>query len=531
MPDNEIRKVFISSTTRDLAQYREVAQAVIQDVSGIFTGRFMLAPVSMDTQSQTGDPTTPLEVSRAWVRDRCDWVVLIVAWNYGYIPPGAACSVTQSEYLQAIDSDKRCFVFLPGELPDPPEYRYRALDRQLERENLADWRGQSTDPAQIEGLAKFKQQLREKRFDLFRDIEDFRAKLTRALTQRIINELFQTLGPEIVDLGLQPPLQACFREVKLLARLKRMHDILHRIRQFGIRTWREELVASWPDDGEPPIQAQYKYLQGTPDIADLRGTLAGLAEDLPEPVRTALPPLGKLIGYKFPRVPSCGKKEFIQSTEDFASWVQRLFTGCDTQMGISADRLARQYEILRDTTRSVLENKQVAPDREEALRVELDRSIQIHTRLQQVLANHRDWQQLHDELERIDYGIEPELPTDDDDTRARRRRHFGRTVEDLVDTGGARIRALLVAATDMATAHPERLTQWPGLILLVGKHLDHFVQSPDVDVYATMRKHFDDLFFLIDLETLEAVKTAEDRVRAIEAGLQGRDLTTVPGSL
>lgn len=531
MPDNEIRKVFISSTTRDLGQYREVAQAVIQDVSNIFTGRFVLAPVSMDTQSQTGDPTTPLEVSRAWVRDSCDWVVLIVAWNYGYVPPGASCSVTESEYLQAMSSEKRCFVFLPGELPDPPEYRYRALDRQLERENLADWRGQSADPAQVEGLAKFKQQLREKRFDLFRDIEDFRAKLTRALTQRIINERFQTLGPEIVDLGLQPPLQACFREVKLLARLKRMHDILHRIRQFGIRTWREELAASWPDDGEPPMQAQYKYLQGTPDIADLRGTLTGLAEDLPEPVRTALPPLGKLIGYKFPRVPSCGKAAFIESTEDFASWVQRLFTGCDTQMGLSADRLARHYETLRDTTRSVLERKQVAPDREESLRAELDRSIQIHTRLQQVLANHRDWQQMHDELERIDYGIEAELPSDDDSTRARRQRNFSRTVEDLVDTGGARIRSLLTAATDIVTAHPERLTQWPGLILLVGKHLDSFVQAADVDTYATMRKHFDDLFFLIDLETLESVKTAEDRVRAIEAGLQGRDLNTAPGGL
>jgi hypothetical protein len=173
----------------------------------------------------------------------------------------------------------------------------------------------------------------------------------------------------------------------------------------------------------------------------------------------------------------------------------------------------------------------VAPDREEALRVELERSIQIHTRLQQVLANHRDWQQLHDELERIDNGIEPEQPTDDDGIRARRQRNFARSVEDLVDTGGARIRALLAVATDMATAHPERLTQWPGLILLVGKHLDGFVQAPDVESYATMRKHFDDLFFLIDLETLESVKIAEDRVRAIEAGLQGRDLHTAPGGL
>ena len=531
MADNEIRKVFISSTTRDLGQYREVAQAVIQDVSNMFNGRFVLVPVSMTTQSQTGDPDTPLEVSRAWVRDQCDWMVLIVAWNYGFVPAGGANSVTESEYLEAMTANKRCFVFLPGELDDPPEFRYRALDRQLERDNLVDFRGASDNPSHVEGLKKFKQRLREKRFDLFRDIEDFRAKLTRALTLRIVNERFQTLGPEIVGQGLQPLLQACVREVKLLARLKRMHDILHRIRQFGIRSWREELAASWPDDGDPPIQAQNKYLQGTPDIADLRGTLTGLAEDLPEPVRAALPPLGKLISYKFPRVPSCGKGVFIESTEDFASWVQRLFTGCDTQMGLSADRLDRNYVTLRDATRSVLERKQVAADRAEALQVELTRSIEIHTRLQHVLAKHRGWQQVHDELERIDYGIEPALPGDDDGDRARRQRNFGRTVEDLVDTGGAGVRALLTAATDMATSHPERLTQWPGLILSVGKQLDTFVQSPDVDTYATLRKHFDDLFFLIDLETLASVKTAEDRVRAIEAGLQGRDLNTAAGDL
>jgi hypothetical protein len=221
----------------------------------------------------------------------------------------------------------------------------------------------------------------------------------------------------------------------------------------------------------------------------------------------------------------------VESIDDFASWVQRLFTGCDTQMGLSADRLNRNYVTLRDATRSVLERKQVAPDRAEALRIELARSIEIHTRLQRVLANHREWQQVHDELERIDYGIEPALPGDDDGDRARRQRNFGRSVEDLVDTGGAAIRALLTAATDLATSHPERLTQWPGLILSVGKQLDTFVQSPDVDSYATLRKHFDDLFFLIDLETLESVKTAEDRVRAIEAGLQGRELNTAAGDL
>lgn len=533
MPNSESRRVFISSTTRDLGQYREVAQEVIQDVSNLFSGRFVLVPVSMDTQSQNGEPCTPLDVSRAWVRDQCDWVLLIVAWNYGYVPPGESCSVTEAEYQQAISSDKRCFVFLPGEDSDPPEFQYRALDRITERENLIRfWSATTANPAQMEGLTRFKLALRERRFDLFRDIEDFRAKLRRALTQTIVNENAKTFGPEIGDLGLRLPLKAVFREVKLLARLKRMHDTLHRIRQFGIRAWREELVVNWPDDAEPPFPALRKYLKGLPDIREHRGNLKAQAQELPDSVRAALPPLEKLLGHVFPDVPECGKIAFIESTEDFASWVQRLFTSCDGQMGLAANRLDRNYRSLADTTRSVLDRNQIVDERRAVLQGELQRSASIHERLQHVLLNHREWQKIHDELELIDSSIESEQPGDDDSTRQRRERGFRRRVEALVEANGLGIRALLSAATEIVTQDQyNRLGQWPALILKVGKYLDAFVQQPDTGNYEALRKNFDDLFFLIDLETLTAVEGAEERARAIEAGLQGRDVNSALGDL
>lgn len=535
LPDNpstgEGRRVFISSTTRDLLSYRKVATEVINTVSANFEGRFALTPVSMDTQGQDGEPSTPLDVSRAWVRDKSDWVVLIVAWNYGYVPDGAPCSVTESEYLTTLELGKKCFVFIPGELNDPSENRYRALDGQFEPENLSDFRGQVANPQHQKLLDDFKTRLRLKRCDLFRNIEDFRAKLTRSLNQRIISELFRTMGPAIVRLELLKPLRSCLDEVKLLAQLKRLHDTLHRIRQYGIRAWREELVASWPDDGgKPPPEAREKYLEGTIEIIRLVERVGNFARDLPSAVRQTLLPLEKVVSYELPKIRESSKDDFIESTEGFASRVQRLFTGCDTQMGESASRLESCYSNLADSTRRALDKKRVDASQESLLRTELERSMQIHVRMRQVLLNHRRWQQIHDEFERIDSAIENETPHDDEATRTARRRNFLRAAADLVDSGGAPVKALLAAATEIVTQdHQERLQQWPGLILAVGKHLDRFLQQTEIEHFGAMRKHFDDLFFQIDLETLVSVESAEDRVRAIESGLQDRP--TQPGDL
>lgn len=535
LPDNpntvEGRRVFISCTTLDLRSYRKVATEVINTVSANFEGRFALTPVSMDTQGQDGEPRTPLDVSRAWVRNKSDWVVLIVAWNYGYVPDGAPCSVTESEHLTAFELGKKCFVFIAGEPADPPENRYRALDDQFEPENLSDFRGKVANPQHQKLLDDFKTRLRLKRCDLFRNIEDFRAKLTRSLNQRIISELFRTMGPDIVRLELLKPLRSCLDEVKLLAQLKRLHDTLHRIRQYGIRSWREELVASWPDDGgKPPPEAREKYFEGTIDIIRLIERVGNFAYDLPSAVRQTLLPLEKVISYELPKIRETSKGDFIESIEGFASRVQRLFTGCDTEMGASASRLDRCYSNLADSTRRALDKKRVAASQESLLRTELDRSMQIHLRMQQVLLNHRRWQQIHDEFERIDSAIENETPHHDEETRTTHQRNFLFAAADLIDAGGTPVKALLAAATEIVTQdHQERLQQWPGLILAVGTHLDRFLQQTDVEHFGAMRKHFDDLFFQIDLETRVSVERAEDRVRAIDSGLQDRP--TQPGDL
>ena len=523
-------KVFISSTTRDLGKYREMARDVIAKVNETFGDRFPLMAVAMDTQTQDGERTSPLHDSRRWVSE-ADWLVSIVAWNYGYVPPGAACSVTESEYLEAAAGDKPCFVFLPGELTDPAAIQYWPVDRAAEGENLAGFRGHPDQRATEAALNDFKARLRAKRFDLFSNIEDFRVKLTATLTNRIIAGSFDKLGPQILALGLQPPLTACFREVKLLATLKRLHDRLHQIRQFGLRRWRESLLVGWPDDGRPSYEALVEYADGLPEISKLIGEIKGLAFELPESLLPALPTLQHVTAYQFPRVPGDGKARFLESTEVFASRLQKSFTGCNAQMARSEDRLDRVFKSLTDSAQQAIMAKRVDPEREPLMQTELDRAQHIYLRLQQVLKNHYDWQRLHDELERIDTAIELELPGDDDETSARRARSFRLAAIDLADSGGAEVRTLLDSATAIVTHEDaERLVVWPRLILQVREHLDAFVANPGVLHYQAMRTKFDDLFFQIDRETLFAVETSEGRVRAMESGLRGIGDAVNPGA-
>jgi hypothetical protein len=523
---DNMRRVFISSTTKDLQQYRDVAEEVINAVSTSTGGnRFTLKPVSMDIKTQDGERATALEASQNWVRNECDWVVLIVAWNYGYVPDGEACSVTESEYRAAIAENKKVFVFIPGEKGDNDK-AYRVSDR--ETVDLKDWI--DNNPRRPE-LDTFKAELRKCRLDLFRNLDDFRERLAETLRQAVTEEVFQGIAPTIDQLGLLPPLRDVLDEVLLLARLKRLHDTLHQIRQFGIRTWREQLLASWPDDGDPPLEAQIKYLKGAPGIVKLVERISNVVAELPDGVKKGLPKLNRVVAFSPPAVPECGKLDFTDATDAFATRVQSVFSDCDAQMRESALRLADFYLKLAETTRQALARTKIAEKQAAVVRSELERGLQVHVRLQQVLLNHTRWQLVHDNFEEIDLKMIGAAHADNV-TGAGRQRAFLRVSEDFIDSGGKPVDELLAALPDLMKSAPEaRAANCETLAKKLKEHLDHLVREPDTEHYDAMRKHFDDLFFQVDLETKAVVESSDAQVRSIETGLlRGSEDASAPAA-
>lgn len=509
-------KVFVSSTTRDLAKYREAALDVIGKVNETFGRYFALLPATMDSQTPDGEDDPPVEVSRSWVRD-CDWVVLIVAWYYGKVPAQLGLSITEFEYEEALKHGKKCFVFLAGELTDPRSYQYWPLDRTAEGgHSLSDFQRDSEYREQEAALLRFKARIRETRhFKLFTNIEDFRVKLNETLSRKVLATVSERLGPQLVALGLKPKLNDCIADVKVLAQLKRLHDRLHQIRQFGVRRWRESLLAHWPDDQRPPDRALVAYLREIPNISRLIGMISGLAADLPADLRLHLRPIRQVAEHEFPDVEECSKADFAASTDDFASRVQQAFTGCNTLMERRAWRLEQSYRSLIDSA------VRVVPDRRHLLWSELERSKPNYERLKLVLENHYAWQRVHDEMETIDDNVDSEAPDGDGRALQRRALALGR-IEELVRTRA--VSELLRGAEQILENDVDRLTEWPHLIRKVRRHSDALADEMDmVEHYLALRTNFDDLFFQIDRETLHAVESAEGRVKAVEAGLQGTD--------
>lgn len=84
------KRIFISSTTKDLAQYRRLAEDVILRVG--------MLPVGMERFP--AEPMPPLDVIKAKLRD-CDACVSIIGFRYGDAPPDSTVSYTHLEYLEA----------------------------------------------------------------------------------------------------------------------------------------------------------------------------------------------------------------------------------------------------------------------------------------------------------------------------------------------------------------------------------------------------------------------------------------------
>jgi hypothetical protein len=517
-----MRRVFVSSTTIDLAQYRQEAEQIIDELRAEYQGRFHVEPRTMDSEGQTGEREPAEESSMQWV-NTSDWIVLIVAWNYGYVAPGQELSVTELEYRHSQEGcqpRKKCFVYLAGEVNDG-EKAYQRLSPDREKIDLARWLvpGQVQMPAEHrEKLKRFKDDLRRKRYEIFSNLDDFRSLLKRSLKKRIEHELHPYDVERIIHdgrllqvlRGLERPIRSCIEEVKLLATLKRIHDRLHKIRQFGIRRWREEVLTQW-HEGRLSSEAQATFYRGLATVNLFRGELTSFLLQLPgEPVMPAVTPkdqVQRVLQSRFDTEDGAedlsDRIAFEKATDLFSSRVQTAFSAINSAMLERAGVLRCCYE---DLLHSLVMFQEPAMVREDKARLNRDREAlkERHDGLQSVLSRHNYWQQMHDKLEQLD--------------NCRGSSYFSRDLEGFLDNCQAMI-CLLADADDLslASGHMER---WQDKIGAVRRYLKAVNRYRDEPSYDRMRKAFDELFYDVDIETLSSVEASERSASDFEMELE-----------
>ena len=96
------KKVFLSSTAKDLAEYREAVANTVERMDGYEC-------VRMETFGARD--SIPDKYCREQVRN-CDVFVCILSFLYGSCPPGSEKSFTEREYEMAVETGKPLLIFL-----------------------------------------------------------------------------------------------------------------------------------------------------------------------------------------------------------------------------------------------------------------------------------------------------------------------------------------------------------------------------------------------------------------------------------
>lgn len=95
------QRVYVSSTYQDLQEFRREVAETLQKAG--------YEVVAMETYTATDE--RPVDKCLADVRE-CDVYVGIIAWRYGFIPPGYDRSITELEYREATQAGKPRLMFL-----------------------------------------------------------------------------------------------------------------------------------------------------------------------------------------------------------------------------------------------------------------------------------------------------------------------------------------------------------------------------------------------------------------------------------
>lgn len=500
----------ISSTRADLMQYRRAAVKVFDELNIAFGKRGVrIERVDMETEPQTGDGETAVEISKTWV-EASHWVILIVGRHYGTITGEEGAngkSVTEWEYRHALAKEKKVFLFLSG-----PPGSTDAYDGRGDDNNLANWTEQQNE-AQAAGLKAFRMELGGKVAALFRNAQDFESKLRATLIGRLID-----LGPDLSDPALRAlfamlhdkSLKPCFRGVKQLYRSKEIHDAIHRLRQHALvplrdavdrKKRREESKGLQKTVGSAQtmmgaITEKSSQLGDDGESADLKGKINLLGEEV-----RAL----RVLDDDDKPLPIVTIDEQLNAC---FSALEKAFAAANTAMGTRKDLFAELHNSmtleLERAGRGNLPPRTVAQIDEEIRKTMINRE-----RLLGTLKDHDTWQAVHSEV----------VEANSSGKVAKQRRCVEREAPRLAESI-KRIRAQArsddedISALDwefakLADAQAKRLAQ-------------PYTEPEDAqkEAWDEFCHAFDACFFAVDARTLAVVGRSKARVEDLEASFK-----------
>ena len=119
-------KVYLSSTYKDLKDYRECVYRTLcktEDVR-VVAMEYYVACYERPVNKCLYDV------------EKCDVYIGLFAWRYGFIPDGYDHSITNLEYLKAVETNKPTFIFvLDKNVVWPDELKDKSTDKILKLRN------------------------------------------------------------------------------------------------------------------------------------------------------------------------------------------------------------------------------------------------------------------------------------------------------------------------------------------------------------------------------------------------------------
>jgi hypothetical protein len=393
-PGRRVHKVFLSSTYIDLKDHRaHVIEAVRK-------AGFSVNPM----EDWAADPDEP----KSFSRDRmlgCDLCILLVAFRRGHIPENESLSITQMEYRFAVDNGMDVLVFI---LDDKAPWQ-RDYDEMATDADTIQWRAElrgrhgvgifgldpssiEVDPALVNWLRR--QQASEETVSTSRRIEDLAILMQNDPTVRDQTVEFERDFRDVRD------------KITVLGDHKELHDLLHDLQRHCFNVIVKEAIY-FPDERSQEnlrlYEDQLGRLIAKMDEVTSRPSFDRQPTTLMQHLRAARQDLSEAVDEVRP-------DKLKTATRRLKSLLARQPSKINTQLNLFAREL-RLDDLVRATT--------TIGDKVTALGLDADKICEfkdsagdfdaLEKKLQQLVKEHYLWQELDDDLRRIEDLLEHDL--------------------------------------------------------------------------------------------------------------------------